>query len=169
MRPDQVEITMLINAPRERVWPLLTEADQIARWYAFAGAAVDLRPGGAMAFHWDEHGTFQARIAHIDPPRLFSYQYAITAPDEPPRPGNATLVTFTLSPEGDQTRLRVVEQGFAGLTVAPTEREHLAAASEEAWTAGLGLLREQAEAGLAATLIRSVSDRASGHLAGGAA
>ena len=34
---------------------------------------------------------------------------------EEPAEGNSTRVEFTLTPEGDGTRLRVVESGFASL------------------------------------------------------
>ena len=38
-------------------------------------------------------------------------------------PGNDTLVEFTLSPEADGTRLRVVESGFAGLATGEERRQ----------------------------------------------
>jgi uncharacterized protein YndB with AHSA1/START domain len=44
-------ISRIIDAPRERVWQALTEAEQIKQWWSPTGftmiaATVDLRPGG---------------------------------------------------------------------------------------------------------------------------
>lgn len=47
---------MLIEAPLEVVWGVLTESAQISRWFSDV-AEVDLRPGGRGAFSWEEHGT----------------------------------------------------------------------------------------------------------------
>jgi DNA-binding transcriptional ArsR family regulator len=46
--------------------------------------------------------------------------WASTFPGEEPREGNSTLVELSLIPEGDKTRLRLVESGFAALS-APEE------------------------------------------------
>jgi uncharacterized protein YndB with AHSA1/START domain len=48
MVPDQIERETVINAPVERVWELITEAEHLGRWFGDAGAEIDLRPGGAM-------------------------------------------------------------------------------------------------------------------------
>ena len=48
MVPDRIERETLINAPSERVWALITEAQHLGRWFGDAGAEIDLRPGGAM-------------------------------------------------------------------------------------------------------------------------
>jgi uncharacterized protein YndB with AHSA1/START domain len=57
MDHDRIERKALINAPQERVWELLTEAEHLGRWFGDAGAEIDLRPGGAMTLSWEEHGT----------------------------------------------------------------------------------------------------------------
>jgi uncharacterized protein YndB with AHSA1/START domain len=49
MDHDRIERKALINAPQERVWELLTEAEHLGRWFGDAGAEIDLRPGGRIA------------------------------------------------------------------------------------------------------------------------
>ena len=46
---DRIESDVLIAAPVERVWDLITRADHLGRWFGNAGAEVDLRPGGALS------------------------------------------------------------------------------------------------------------------------
>ena len=117
MPTDLIERETTIAAPVERVWAVLTEAEHIAGWFADAGAEIDLRPGGALVMQWAEHGTTHARVEAVEPPHRFAYRWTAhhAAPGSEPAEGNSTLVEFTLSPEGDGTRLRVKETGFAAL------------------------------------------------------
>lgn len=114
MPTDQIEREVFITTPPERVWEVLTGADHLAVWFAYDGAEIDLRPGGAVAFTWAEHGRFLGRVERVEAPRVLAFRWARPANEEP-RPGNSTLVEFTLQPESGGTRLRVVEQGFASL------------------------------------------------------
>ena len=144
MVPEQIEREIVIAAPVERVWAMLTEAEHIQQWFAFDGATIDLRPGGALVLRWKEHGTYHARIEQIDPPRLFSYRWARLA-DEQPGPDNSTLVEFTLTPEGNGARLRVVESGFNTLDLPEAEQAEWAAGNVEGWSGGFATLKEYAE------------------------
>jgi uncharacterized protein YndB with AHSA1/START domain len=119
MTPDQIERETLIAAPVERVWTVLTEAEHISGWFADAGAEIDLRPGGALVMHWEEMQTTRARIEVVEPPHRLAYRWtAHHAAGQEPAEGNSTRVEFTLTPDGDGTRLRVVESGFAALATA---------------------------------------------------
>jgi uncharacterized protein YndB with AHSA1/START domain len=144
MAPDQIERETIIAAPVERVWSLLTEADHIGAWFGDAGAEIDLRPGGALTLRWAEHGTVHGEVVAVEPHRRFSYRWA-AAVGEQPVEGKATLVEFTLAADGDGTRLRVVESGFAALDVSDEERAGKVAGNTEGWQIELGHLREHAE------------------------
>ncbi len=117
MAPDRIERETTIAAPVERVWAVLTEAEHIGRWFADAGAEIDLRPGGALVMRWQRARHDPARVEAVEPPRRFAYRWTAhhAAQGAEPAEGNSTLVEFTLTPEGDGTRLRVVESGFASL------------------------------------------------------
>ncbi len=144
MVPEQIEREIVIAAPVERVWAMLTEAEHIQQWFAFDGATIDLQPGGELVLRWKEPGTYHARIEQIDPPRLFSYRWARLA-DEQPGPDNSTLVELTLTPEGNGTRLRVVESGFTTLDLPEAEQAEWAAGNVEGWSGGFTTLKEYAE------------------------
>jgi uncharacterized protein YndB with AHSA1/START domain len=140
MVEDRIEREVVIRAPALRVWAALTEPAHLAEWFGDGGAEMDgLHPGGRITFVWREHGTARAVIEVVDPPHAFSYRWALR-PDVDPRPGNSTLVEFTLREEGSVTRLRVVESGFAGLDWSEEERLGDVRANVSGWAAELGEL-----------------------------
>jgi uncharacterized protein YndB with AHSA1/START domain len=136
----EVEREVVVEASIERVWHVLTDPAHFSEWYASGGADIDLRPGGPMVMRWDEHGEFLAVVERVEPPRLFAFRFA-RIPGEPPGIGNSTVATFTLTAEGDATRVRVVETGFDELDVTDEERETYAAIELQGWSAGLTQLR----------------------------
>ncbi|MGH2617938.1 MAG: SRPBCC domain-containing protein [Thermomicrobiales bacterium] len=142
--PEQITHEIVVDAPVARVWAIITEAEHIREWFAFDGARIDLRPGGALVMTWKEHGTFHARIERVEPTRRFAYRWAHLA-DQQPGDGNSTLVEFTLSPEGDGTRLRVVESGFRELDMPETEQAQWAADNIQGWTGGFTALQGYAQ------------------------
>jgi uncharacterized protein YndB with AHSA1/START domain len=146
MTPDTIERETTIEAPVERVWELLTQADHVGRWFGDAGAEIDLREGGAMVMHWREHGSSRARIETVEPHTRFAYRWAPYKDPggEEPVEGNSTLVEFTLTPEGGGTRLRVVESGFASLATTDEQRAANHAGNSSGWTAELADLVEYA-------------------------
>jgi uncharacterized protein YndB with AHSA1/START domain len=145
MSIDQIEYEIVINASRERVWAVLTEAGHVAGWFGDR-AEVDLRPGGAMLFGWTQYDShYAARIERVEPPGFFSYRWARDSGAEVAA-GTSTLVEFTLSPADEgQTVLRVVESGFASLTGGDEERATAVKENTEGWQSELGELKEYAE------------------------
>lgn len=142
MAAEEIEYEVLVDAPAEIVWEVLTEPDHLA-WFGNATADVDLRPGGTIVFFWPQHGHFLALVTEVDHPRRFGYRWALV-PDAAPAPGNSTLVEFTLTPTDQGTRLRVVESGFAALAGSDAERATTLATNQQAWTAGFAALSARA-------------------------
>jgi uncharacterized protein YndB with AHSA1/START domain len=149
MTPDRIEREAVIAAPVERVWALLTEGEHFGAWFGDAGAEIDLRPGGAMLIRWAEHGTLHARVERVEPPRVFAYRWAQEMGAANFGEGTSTLVEFTLTPEADATRLRVVESGFAALDCSEEERARKFADNTGGWPQKLRDLEEYAGAGVA--------------------
>jgi len=123
------------------VWELLTEPEHLGSWFSDAGAEIDLSPGGEMTLRWVEHGTYRARVERVEPPRFFSYRGAIT-PGTEPADGNSTLVEFSLAPDGDGTRVRVVESGFDELDLSEEERREQLEGNREGWEIQAGNLAD---------------------------
>jgi uncharacterized protein YndB with AHSA1/START domain len=148
MVPDRIEREVMVAAPIERVWAVITRPEHLGTWFGDAGADIDLRPGGAMVIRWAEHGTGYCVVERVEPPHRFAFRGALLGHTEI-RDDNSTRVEFTLSAEGGQTRLRVVESGFSTLAMPDDERAKQAEGNVEGWRIKMDELREYV-AGVAA-------------------
>ncbi|WP_407553274.1 SRPBCC family protein [Streptomyces sp. Pv4-95] len=135
-----------IDAPVERVWAVLTEPEHVGSWFGQGTPTpVDLRPGGIMQLDHGAYGQFPTTIVRVDPPHRFSYRWASAFPREVAAEGNSTLVEFTLTPEGDGTRLRVVETGFADLTIPEDRPGGSYESHSDGWSGQVENIRRYAE------------------------
>ena len=126
MVEDSIVRETVVAAPVQRVWEVLTQAEYVGRWFGADKAELDLRPGGSFVMTWAEHGVGLARVERVEEPApsspgLFSFRWAVE-PGLEPKPGEETLVEFTLAEKGDGTLLRVVESGFSKLH-RPAEKQ----------------------------------------------
>lgn len=140
MIPDRIEREIMIDAPLEVVWTVVTAPEHVGSWFSDS-AELDLRAGGKGLLTWNGHGSFPLLVEEVDPPRSVAYRWARPAGVEP-RTGNSTLVEFTLSEEGERTRLRVVESGFAGLEEHEDEKAKHFRENTQGWEHELDELRE---------------------------
>src|SRR5215207_7630042 len=109
MTKDRIEREIVINAPLQRVWAVLTEPKHVGTWFGQGEPArIDLRPGGIMHLDHGEHGQFPTRIEKVDPPHYFAYRWAAAYPGQVATEDNSTLVEFFVESAGDRTRLRLV-------------------------------------------------------------
>ena len=124
MVANSIEREIVIEAPLNVVWAVITEPEHVARWFSEA-AEIDLRPGGDVRLTWHENaGPFRARVERVEAPHTFAFRW-VQRVGEDPSEGNSTLVVFTLHAEGEHTRLRVTESGFAQLAWPEDEKtEH---------------------------------------------
>ena len=136
MPVDTIEREIVIAAPVERVWEIVTEPEHMGRWFGDDGAERD---GDTITVRWKEHGTGELHVVRSEPPHAFAYRW-----DAEVKEAGTTLVEFTLTPDGDGTRLRVVESGFASLTTSDAERDRLRRGNEGGWEHELGDLERYA-------------------------
>jgi uncharacterized protein YndB with AHSA1/START domain len=144
MVADRIEREIVVEAPAERLWEVLTRPEHIGRWFEGMEVELDLRPGGAMVLTSEEFGKFQAVVDKVEPPRLFAYRWT-RHPDTPVAEGTATRVEFTLSPEGNGTRLRVAESGFTTTDAVKVDQARHVEANSQGWQHMLDSLRRYAE------------------------
>ena len=146
---NRVEKEILINASIDRVWQVLTDPVHVGNWFGKGEpVGIDLRPGGVMEIDHTAHRAdlkFQTKIVKVDPPHGFSYLWPVASPGVPATEANSTLVEFTLVEENGGTRVRVVESGFAKLTI-PAEYAEMATVEShsEGWPYMLGRLGDYA-------------------------
>ena len=116
---DKIEKTTLIRAPIDQVWRAISDHREFGTWFK-----VDLdgpfvageRSTGTTTYPGYEGYPWLAWVEAVDEPHLLSFEWT-PGPDVPDNPETAprTLVEFRLQPEGEDTRLHIVESGFASL------------------------------------------------------
>ena len=142
MIPARVEKEILIEAPIEVVWHLVTEPDQIRQWFADE-AEIDLRVGGKGELGFKGTESYQLQVEAVEPPRRFAFRW-VHRPGLIVRDDNSLLVEFILQPEHGSTRLRVVESGFDAIDWSDEEKARYAEDHADGWQRCLGLLRDLA-------------------------
>lgn len=143
MLPDSIERDILIQAPLDAVWRIVTEPDQIAQWFSDK-AEVDLRPGGSGSLTFERQGvTAPFVVEAVEPPHRFAWRWSHPE-GSVPREGNSTLVEFLLSAEGDGTRLRIVESGIGALERTDAEKREFLEDHGGGWTTCITSLGEYA-------------------------
>ena len=77
-----------------------------------------------------------------------TFRWVVAGAGEPDD-SNSTLVVFTLTPEDDGTRLRVVESGFASLDISDEQRAQRVEENIGGWRSELDELRDYVSAAAA--------------------
>jgi uncharacterized protein YndB with AHSA1/START domain len=116
---DRIERSIVINAPRERVWRALSHAETFGTWFGANLKGQTFAPGQRAREQITscgfEHVFFDVVIERIEPQHLLSFHwhpYPID-PAEDYTQEQPTRVVFTLQDApGDATLLKVVETGF---------------------------------------------------------
>ena len=134
---DRIEKTVILKAPRSRVWRAITDAKQFGEWFRvkldgeFTAGATIL---GKITYPGYENLTMEMAVDRIEPERLFSYRWHPAGVD-PKADYSAepmTLVEFTLEEVTGGTRLTIVESGFDKIPLA--RRAEAFRMNEGGWT-----------------------------------
>jgi uncharacterized protein YndB with AHSA1/START domain len=154
MPTDRIEREIRIEAPIEVVWSVLTQPEQITRWFSDS-AEFDLQPGaeGTLTFRgsrkgsrpndWQPEGVINLRVERVEPPRYFAFRWDYP-PGSDPDESNAPLVEFTLTEDGEATRLKLVESGLRRPGWTDDQNDRYVEDHQLGWDHHLGLLREHA-------------------------
>jgi uncharacterized protein YndB with AHSA1/START domain len=153
---DRIEKTIILRAPRTRVWKALANADEFGAWFGmkFNGqfspgarltgvitpTTVDAEVARLQKPH--EGFPFEITIDRIEPERLFSFRWHPFAID--PRVDYSreptTLIVFELEQVGNDIKLSVTESGFDQI---PLERRVKAfTANEGGWAIQVKLIEK---------------------------
>ncbi len=115
MAVHKIEREILIGAPVEVVWRVLTEPEHLQSWFSDS-ASLELHAGGAGILGFQNRSSaglneVQVQVRDVEPPHRFSFRWDHPAGvDADER--NSLLVEFNLAREGKGTRLHLVESGF---------------------------------------------------------
>jgi uncharacterized protein YndB with AHSA1/START domain len=126
-----IEREILIEAPVEVVWHIITEPDQMSQWFADRVELV-VEPGAHGYLGFGDQGG-PVVVETVDPPARFSFRWNHPRGEEPVS-GNSMLVEFTLTPAGDgRTRVRVTESGHELRDWADAEKQRYADEHRDGW------------------------------------
>jgi uncharacterized protein YndB with AHSA1/START domain len=151
---DRIEKTIVLRAPRHRVWRALTDSTEFGGWFGMkfdapfkAGAAVrgvitptTVDAEVARAQEPYRGVPVEIKVEQIQPEHLFSFRwhpYAVERDvDYSSEP--TTLIVFTLQEVVGGTQLTIVESGFDKIPLA--RRAKAFTANEGGWTMVLKLI-----------------------------
>ena len=142
MVPSQIEKEILIAAPIEDVWRVVTEPDQIKQWFS-PEVELDGRPGGEGRLKFESGNSYYLQVEAFEPPHRFAYRW-MHEKGTRARAGNSMLVEFILRAEADSTRLRVVESGFDAIDWTDEVKSKYADDHSQGWQHFLARLRDHA-------------------------
>jgi uncharacterized protein YndB with AHSA1/START domain len=117
---DRIEKSVVLSAPRSRVWRALTNVREFNTWFGVEltttfvpGAVVS----GKITSKGYEHLVVTVWVETIEPERAFSFRWHPNATDTSVdySAEETTLVAFTLDEVPEGTRLVVTESGFDAL------------------------------------------------------
>ena len=146
--PNRIEKTILLRAPRPRVWRALTDAREFGTWFRVeleGPFEVGTTVKGRITHPGYEHVTMEMMIERMDAERVFAYRwhpYAIDpAVDYSKEP--TTLVEFRLEDADGGTRLTLVESGFD--RIPASRRAEAFRMNDDGWTAQMENIRRHVE------------------------
>jgi uncharacterized protein YndB with AHSA1/START domain len=140
MIPATIEKEIVIDAPIDVVWRVITEPDQIQQWFSVE-AELDRRVGGTGRLRFESGESAYLQVETFEPPERFAYRW-LHEEGTRARPGNSTLVEFILTADGPRTRVRVVESGFDQLAGSDEAKAKIVEEHTEGWHVITEQLRE---------------------------
>jgi len=147
---DRIERSILIQAPRAKVWKLISDAESFGRWFGADLTGQSFTPGkvarGPITIEGFTHVMFDVKVERVEPQTVLSWRWHPYAVDpkvdysgEEP-----TLVTWTLLDAPDNaTLVKTVESGFD--KVPPHRRLEAFRMNSGGWDGQLDNIRRHAE------------------------
>ena len=140
---DQIEKTIILRAPRSKVWSALTDSSQFGQWFGTRLAepfSAGRKVCGPITMPKYAHLVFEVTVEQMEPERFFSFRWQPGGnPDaDPTEP--TTLVAFDLEEVPEGTRLTVRESGFDQIPVSRRAKAYRG--NDEGWTGQIENLRK---------------------------
>lgn len=107
----RLELERRIRARPETIFTYFTDPERYVQWMGI-DADLDARPGGVYRVDVPQGFTALGRFEEVDPPRRVVFSWGWEGHDTVP-PGS-TRVEVTLTPDGEETIVRLVHTGLPG-------------------------------------------------------
>lgn len=114
MTGHEAEAATEIAASPERVWAALTEPEQIAVWMQGSTVTTDWQVGSSITWDGEHDGTSyqdKGEVLTYDEPHVLSVTHYSPMMGQPDEPESYHTLVYTLTPDGDATRLELTQDG----------------------------------------------------------
>ena len=140
---DRIEQQVVINAPLERVWDLVS----VPGWWvpSTAETAPDRAPGHVTVRESERWGRFPVEVVEMRPRSYAAFRWASQSPGAVLAPGHTTLIEFFVAGAGEGVTVTVIESGFSELDVPEEVRLNQLKDNTSGWSQELASLRTRAE------------------------
>ena len=136
LNQDRIEKVVDLNAPISRVWRALTNHEEFGSWFhvrldnPFILGEITT---GNITYPGYEHMEWVSTTEKLDHERLFAFSWPPSSidPDNTYDDDAKVLVEFHLEPNGDGTRLTIVETGF--MQFPESKRLEVLRSNDEGW------------------------------------
>jgi uncharacterized protein YndB with AHSA1/START domain len=145
---DRIEQQVVINAPLDRVWELVSTPG----WWvpSTIEEPADRTPGHQTVRQSEKWGRFPVEVVELRPRDYAAFRWASQSPGADLAPGNTTLVEFFVATAEDAVSVTVVESGFGVLDAPDDVREKALKDNTGGWPEVLADLQKRAEGASAA-------------------
>ena len=145
---SRIDRTIELNAPPDRVWRALTNAEELSAWFQvkIEGRLASGTEVWMTSVHPQHAGQrFRVRIAELTPPHRVVWEWhpGEVDPAVDYSRERRTTVTFSLEPSERGTRLSVSETGFDAIALA--RRAKVYKDNSEGWAEVLVWLQKYVE------------------------
>lgn len=140
---QRIDKTIQIKASLSVVWNTLTNPDLMSQWMGEPEMGLEIltdwKVGSAIIIRGFHHVKFENRgtVLEFEPNRVLKYDYLSSTSQLPDKQENHTVIEFRLTPDNDQTSLKLTLSNF------PTESifKHV----DFYWRTTMGIIKDSAE------------------------
>jgi uncharacterized protein YndB with AHSA1/START domain len=128
MTQATAQVSRVIEAPVEEVWEAITTPETVRSFFMGAKVESDFQVGSPIRFKGEFKGKSyedKGEILAAEPGKRLSFSHYSPMSGAPDAPENYHVVTYELTPEGEQTRVTLTQSHLKG-GVCKDDREHRA-------------------------------------------
>ena len=135
-----LETSLSINAPVEKVWQALTDADLVRQYFFGTNLVTDWKVGSPIYFRGEYEGKAyedKGVVLEFVPQKSLRYSYLSSWSGKPDLPENYAVVGYSVEATDGQTTVTVTQDSI--------ENEEARAHSEKNWQWILGEMKKLVE------------------------
>ncbi|KQX11538.1 SRPBCC family protein [Flavobacterium sp. Root420] len=105
--------TIVLNAPVEKVWNVLTKPELVKQWQYGSDLITDWKVGNEIRFRNEWEGQFFEQwgtILEVVPNQKIKYSLFFPRPELEDKPENYFIMSYVLSEENQKTKLEIIQE-----------------------------------------------------------